>query len=66
MIMTVGKFVTLMCVVGCTREFAGDWWAGCVAGNGRVHLEELPTHWVPFECTSGFSNHTLIVYALVN
>ena len=25
---------------GRTEEVAGDWWAGFVAGNGRVHLEE--------------------------
>ena len=38
---------------GRTEEVAGDWWAGFVAGNGRVRLEELTTHWVPVECLSG-------------
>ena len=35
---------------GWTEEVAGDWWAGVVAGNGRVRLEELTAHWVPVEC----------------
>ena len=43
---------------GRTEEVAGDWWAGFVAGNGRVLLEERTTHWVPVECISGFSSHT--------
>ena len=40
---------------GKTEEVAGNWWAGFVAGNGRVRLEELTAHW---ECVSGFSSHT--------
>ena len=40
---------------GRTEEVAGDWWAGFVAGNGRVRLEERTTHRVPVEC---LSSHT--------
>ena len=50
-----GKVRTLC---GGTEEVAGDWWPGFVAGNGRVRLEELTTHWVPVECILGFSSHT--------
>ena len=39
---------------GRTEEVAGDWWAGFVAGNGRVCLEELTAHWVPAECIQAF------------
>ena len=49
---------------GRTKKVAGDWWAGFVAENRRVRLEELTTHWVPVECISGFSSHT--VHALIN
>ena len=42
-----------------TAEVAGDWWAGFVAGNELVRLEELTAVWVPVECiSSGFSSHT--------
>ena len=40
------------------KEVAGDWWAGFVARNGCVRLEELTTHWMPIECILGFSSHT--------
>ena len=33
-----------MTLCGRTEEVAADWWAGFVAGNGRVRLEELTTH----------------------
>ena len=42
-----------LCVVGWTEEFAGDWWVGCVAGNGRVRLEELLAHWCLSSYTTG-------------
>ena len=48
---------------GWTEEVAGDWWAGFVAGNGRVRLELLKAYWVPVECISGF---TPLVRALIN
>ena len=38
---------------GWMEKFAGDWWAGCVAENGQVRLEELPAHWMSFECILG-------------
>ena len=51
-----------MSLCGWMEEFAGDWWTGCVAGNGCVPPEELPAHWVPFECIPA----TLLIYALIN
>ena len=45
---------------GRTEEVAGDWWAGFVAGNGRVHLEEFMAPCVPVECILGFAIHTPI------
>ena len=53
-----GKVSWPVTLCGGTEEVAGDWWAGFVAGNGRVRLEELTTHRVPVECISGFSSHT--------
>ena len=50
---------------GRTEEVAGDWWAGFVAGNERVSLEEFTAHWVPVEYISVFSA-TPIVRALIN
>ena len=50
---------------GRTEKGVGYWWAGFAAGNGRVRLEELTALWVPVECISGFSNHTL-VHTLIN
>ena len=52
-----------MTLCGGTEEVAGDWWAGFVAGNGRVRLEELTTHWVPV--VQAFSA-TPLVHALIN
>ena len=41
---------------GWTEEVASDWWAGFVAGNGHVGLEELPAHWVPVKCILGHTH----------
>ena len=50
---------------GRTEEVAGDWWAGFVAGNGRVRLEELTTHWVLWSAFQAVSA-TPLVHALIN
>ena len=54
----VGQRQWPVTLCGRTNEIAGDWWARFVAGNERIRLEELVTHWVPVECISGFSSHT--------
>ena len=51
-----------MTLCGRMEEVAGDWWAEFVAGNGRVRLAELTTHWVPVKCISG----THLAHALIN
>ena len=42
-----------LCVVGRRSLLVtGTWWAGCVVGNGRICLEELPAHISPHQPVS--------------
>ena len=45
------------------EEFNDNWWDGCVDGNGRVHLEELPGC---FSSVFWAFSATSLVYALIN